>query len=102
MATIDEYERVKRRDMNNELARLARENECLTIQLKQAREIIWMNHGHIELYGDDGEMQCRSFDFKRATWIEIWDHLNPAGAPIRAAIAANPAPTTVPTTESEQ
>lgn len=31
------------------------------------RRFLWLNHRHEGLYGDDGEMQCRDFDFKRAS-----------------------------------
>lgn len=36
---------------------------------KILRKLLWLNHGHIELYGDDGEMQCSRcmIDFKRDT-----------------------------------
>lgn len=31
------------------------------------RKLLWLNHGHQELYADDGEMQCPHclLDFKR-------------------------------------
>ena len=33
------------------------------------RKLLWLNHGHALLYGDDGEMQCHNhvcmLDFKR-------------------------------------
>lgn len=34
---------------------------------KKLRELLWLNHGHNGLYGDDGEMQCNEciLDFKR-------------------------------------
>lgn len=33
------------------------------------RRLLWLNHGHSMLYGDDGEMQCGRclLDFKRDT-----------------------------------
>lgn len=47
---------------------------------------LWMNHGHIGMYGDDGEMQCGACmafggcDFKRATFEEIFTWLRAASA----------------------
>lgn len=37
------------------------------------RELLWLNHGHVSLYGDDGEMQCGEcgIDFKRLPATEI-------------------------------
>jgi len=42
------------------LAKTAQENEKL-------RMLLWLNHGHDGLYGDDGEMQCSKcmIDFRR-------------------------------------
>lgn len=39
----------------------------------ELRRLLWLNHGHEGLYGDDGEMQCNRcpLDFKRATVEEI-------------------------------
>lgn len=39
------------------------------------RELLWLNHGHQGLYGDDGEMQCSDcgIDFKRLLAAEIRD-----------------------------
>jgi hypothetical protein len=37
-------------------------------EIKELRELLWLNHGHYHLYGDDGEMQCSDcggLDFKR-------------------------------------
>lgn len=36
------------------------------------RKLLWLNHGHYPLYGDDGEMQCQAcmVDFKR-TPVEL-------------------------------
>ena len=33
----------------------------------ELRKLLWLNHGHFKLYGDDGEMQCHEcgLDFKR-------------------------------------
>jgi hypothetical protein len=38
----------------------------MTPELK-LRQLLWLNHGCISLYGDDGEMQCGQcgIDFKR-------------------------------------
>lgn len=37
------------------------------------RRLLWLNHGHIGLYGDDGEMQCGQcgIDFVRFSVPEI-------------------------------
>ncbi len=36
-------------------------------EIKQLRKLLWLNHGHLGLYGDDGEQQCSEcmLDFKR-------------------------------------
>ena len=34
----------------------------------QLRRLLWLHHGHVGIYGDDGEMQCSQehiLDFKR-------------------------------------
>jgi hypothetical protein len=33
----------------------------------ELRKLLWLNHGHFQLYRDDGEMQCHEcgLDFKR-------------------------------------
>lgn len=45
------------------------ERDELRSQLEAARKSLWLGHGHIGLYGDDGEMQCNLggclLDFKR-------------------------------------
>lgn len=40
---------------------------------RKLRELLWLSHGCVGLYGDDGEMQCGSclLDFKRASIDEI-------------------------------
>ena len=40
---------------------------------KQLREYLWLSHGHLGLYGDDGEMQCIkcSADYKRGDIDEL-------------------------------
>jgi hypothetical protein len=40
---------------------------------KILRKLLWLNHGHMELYGDDGEMQCSRcmLDFKRDSISKI-------------------------------
>jgi len=37
------------------------------------RKLLWLNHGHENLYGDDGEMQCPicMLDFKRDSVAKI-------------------------------
>ena len=37
------------------------------------RELLWLNHGHLGLYGDDGEKQCGTcmIDFKRTPALDI-------------------------------
>lgn len=44
-------------------------------QIDWVRRQLWLGHGHIGLYGDDGEMQCnlggRMLDFKRAPIEDI-------------------------------
>lgn len=37
------------------------------------RRLLWLNHGCVSLYGDDGEMQCNAcrVDFKRMSVKEI-------------------------------
>jgi hypothetical protein len=52
---------------------------------KILRELLWIRHGHEELYGDDGEMQCGrcGIDFKRyspSTIRAIWVYKNLSGA----------------------
>ena len=38
----------------------------MTAQEMILRKLLWLNHGHWPLYGDDGEMQCSicGLDFK--------------------------------------
>lgn len=56
---------------------LADENERL-------RKLLWLHHGHIHLYGDDGEMQCSDckpfLDFKRNSIEEIENMFNSESA----------------------
>lgn len=42
---------------------------------KLLRRLLWNNHGHRGLYGDDGEMQCSEcgIDFKRMKAVSIAD-----------------------------
>jgi len=48
---------------------------------KKLRELLWLNHGCMGLYGDDGEMQCNCagvhipIDFKRDSVLEIENKL---------------------------
>lgn len=41
------------------------------------RRLLWLNHGCVDLYGDDGEMQCSKcmIDFKRDSVKAIEDKL---------------------------
>jgi hypothetical protein len=42
----------------------------------RARQILWLSHGHTALlYGDDGEMQCGVFDFKRDPFERLLLHV---------------------------
>jgi hypothetical protein len=43
----------------------------------ELRKLLWINHGHSQLYGDDGEMQCHEcgLDFKRDTIKQIAEGL---------------------------
>ncbi len=40
---------------------------------KILRKLLWLQHGHTALYGDDGEMQCSEcmLDFKRDSSEDI-------------------------------
>ena len=41
---------------------------------RELREWLWKNHGHVAIYGDDGEMQCpecNTWDYKRAPLLNI-------------------------------
>ena len=49
------------------------------------RKLLWMNHGHTGIYGDDGEMQCSEcfrkfgfFDWKRTPIKEIQERFTMA------------------------
>jgi len=47
--------------------------EDMSSQLLRVREILWLNHGHSGLYGDDGEMQCGAC--MEDSWPEkLWDY----------------------------
>ncbi len=42
------------------------------------RQMLWLNHGHTGMYGDDGEMQCAEclreygfWDWKRTPAVEM-------------------------------
>ena len=52
------------------------ENENLIL-----RKLVWLNHGCVGLYGDDGEMQCGEcmIDFKRDSAESIQDKLMAKG-----------------------
>lgn len=45
----------------------------LTTDVKNLRRLLWLSHGCLGLYGDDGEMQCGHclIDFKRDTVEQI-------------------------------
>lgn len=46
-------------------------------QEKEIRKYLWISHGHVGLYGDDGEMQCSqapACDFKRAPIERCIEH----------------------------
>ena len=61
-------------DIRNEIKRL-------TDDIKGVREVLWVNHGHNGLYGDDGEMQCglcavnsypeKIWDYKRSDIVSL-------------------------------
>ena len=63
------------------IAQLEAEIETLRVDRDkieyELRRTLWMNHGHIGLYGDDGEMQCGRcmLDFKRHNLDVILDKL---------------------------
>jgi len=49
------------------------------------RRLLWINHGHTGMYGDDGEMQCGEclseygfWDWKRTSAREIEEKINVA------------------------
>ena len=59
-------------------------DECLEVKNQLTKEILtlrrmlWLNHGHKGMYGDDGEMQCGEclieygfYDWKRTSIDEI-------------------------------
>lgn len=59
--------------------------QLATIEQKY-RKLLWLGHGHIGLYGDDGEMQCAMCGAK----YRVWDYKRePLEAVERAAMAAN-------------
>ena len=67
-------------DLAKECDRLYQENKIL-------RVLSWLNHGHIGLYGDDGEMQCSEcfqehgfWDWKRTPASEIQEKMYAAAA----------------------
>jgi len=57
------------------LETLARRYLAQREEIQQAREALWLGHGHTGLYGDDGEMQCGlckpAVDFKRQPIVEL-------------------------------
>jgi hypothetical protein len=63
------------------LGYLKERQEQARAEIKQAegetatiRKELWLGHGHEGLYGDDGEMQCQGFDFKRDTIERCFEH----------------------------
>lgn len=73
-------------DSNGEMGSTALENEVQSLRLKLKaaadeniafRKALWQLHGHVGLYGDDGEMQCGECvkfgetDYKRAPAAEV-------------------------------
>ena len=60
---------------------MGNEIKARDIQIKgleyELRETLWLRHGCVGLYGDDGEMQCGScmIDFKRRPLEEIKERL---------------------------
>lgn len=47
---------------------------------RELRLELWLNHGHIGVYGDDGEMQCSAcgpkfWDFRRTPILELVGHV---------------------------
>ena len=47
-------------------------------EITTLRRLLWLNHGHGNLYGDDGEMQCAEcrLDYKRDNIELIEKHFN--------------------------
>lgn len=68
----------------NACRKAVEEAGVVNIPEQELREYLWLNHGHLGLYGDDGEMQCGEcskygiIDYKR----------NPLDKVIKAAINA--------------
>lgn len=52
---------------------------------KELRKLLWLRHGCMGLYGDDGEMQCSKcmIDFKRDSVDKIERHPTPVEADAR-------------------
>jgi hypothetical protein len=59
----------KVKELQEENAALNKRAEDLEFKYRRA---LWLRHGHMALYGDDGEMQCGKcvIDFKR-TSLEV-------------------------------
>jgi len=53
---------------------------CGGAAVRRERYLMWIHHGHIGIYGDDGEMQCGE-----CSKFGCWDYKN---APIEAVRAA--------------
>jgi hypothetical protein len=69
--------------------KMADEITVLTTDNRLLRELLWMRHGCVGLYGDDGEMQCSqcNLDFKRASPANIKNRFVNHGL---AKLAADP------------
>lgn len=55
---------------------LTQQLKSKTDEINKLRYLLWSHHGHKEIYGDDGEMQCRMCDFKRGTINDIAKHFD--------------------------
>ena len=78
MADYEKYLDLKNVPFATELSVLAK--EILTL-----RSMLWLNHGHKGMYGDDGEMQCGEctmeygfWDWKRTDISEIQSKIQAA------------------------
>jgi Restriction alleviation protein Lar len=57
-------------DVANTLSETVKEAEEVELELRQ---LMWAGHGHLGIYGDDGEMQCAKcrVDYKRAPLHDV-------------------------------
>lgn len=67
----EESAEVVSRDMR--IAALEAKVKELGAEKSKAMQLLWLTHGHVGLYGDDGEQQCGvcGLDFKRMSPAEI-------------------------------